>query len=130
MNVITFFQQQHVLVRGCLCTIKGIIFANQIDVSVTVDIDVFDIRNGKIGFGICNSWFRDVATAGDAVRSVVISTGTVVRLIVVIVSTATFYAKKLFVSVQTFSLGGSGCNDIILFHINGCIKLYKTAGVL
>ena len=51
MNVITFFQQQHVLVGGCLCTIKGIIFANQIDVSVTVDIDVFDIRNGKIGFG-------------------------------------------------------------------------------
>lgn len=104
MNVITFFQQQHVLVGGCLCTIKGIIFANQIDVSVTVDIDVFDIRNGKIGFGVCNSWFRDVATAGDAVRSVVISTGTVVRLIVVIVSTATFYAKKLFVSVQTFGL--------------------------
>ena len=70
--------------------IKGIIFANQIDGSVTVDIDVFDIRNGKIGFGICNSWFRDVATACDVVRSVVISTGTVVRLIVVIVSTATF----------------------------------------
>ena len=84
MNVITFFQQQHVLVGGCLCTIKGIIFANQIDVSVTVDIDVFDIRNGKIGFGICNSWFRDVATACDVVRSVVISTGTVVRLIVVL----------------------------------------------
>ena len=48
MNVITFFQQQHVLVGGCLCTIKGIIFANQIDVSVTVDIDVFDIRDGRL----------------------------------------------------------------------------------
>ena len=106
----------------CLCTINLIIIGNQINVCVAVDVDIFNIRNRDISFGISNGWFRNVCTAaGTVIR---IAASRCVRCI------AGFNPQKLFIAVQTFCLRGSGGDDVILFHINGRIKFHKAAGVL